>query len=230
MAWSAGDADNVNARLAKLRQTERSWPGSFAIARRTDAQRFHARRAVGRDRRSSACWWRSCCRRFRPAARRRGEAQCASQMRQLASRRRSHVAAKGAFPSGIRAVVLQLGRLATAAFRCSPTCCRTWKRANALVSWDYDDPINNANQGAESNTAVVLPLLVCPSDPIDQNPIVMTSRNWDLRPDQLRRQRRHSLVLSATVDGRRHVSHHRRGIRAEERTSGRFVRGKSPTG
>ena len=47
-----------------------------------------------------------------------------------------------------------------------------------LVRWDYDDPINNANQGSQSNTAVVLPLLVCPSDDILQNPITMTTRNW----------------------------------------------------
>jgi prepilin-type processing-associated H-X9-DG protein len=50
--------------------------------------------------------------------------------------------------------------------------------AKTLVKWDYQDPINNANQGPQSNTAVVLPVLICPSDVLGQNPIVMNSRSW----------------------------------------------------
>jgi prepilin-type processing-associated H-X9-DG protein len=40
------------------------------------------------------------------------------------------------------------------------------------------DPINNANRGTDSNTAVVVPLFVCPSDEITTNPIVDAARGW----------------------------------------------------
>jgi hypothetical protein len=29
--------------------------------------------------------------------------------------------------------------------------------------WQYGDPMRNANQGGSSNTAVVMPNLICPS-------------------------------------------------------------------
>lgn len=109
----------------------------------------------------------------REAARR---AQCASQLRQLAIAANSHVAAKGHFPPGVEqwyfnAAVSHRG-ISLFAY-----LLPYWEQAHALLSWDYDDPINNANQGSQSNTALVLPMLVCPSDVIRQNPILM-SRDW----------------------------------------------------
>ncbi len=103
--------------------------------------------------------------------------QCASQLRQLSIAATSHAAAKGAFPPGIQQWFFD----SAVSYRGIPLFAYLLpylEEANALVSWDYDDPINNANQGSRSNTAVVLPMLVCPSDAIDQNPIVMTSRDW----------------------------------------------------
>jgi prepilin-type N-terminal cleavage/methylation domain-containing protein/prepilin-type processing-associated H-X9-DG protein len=110
----------------------------------------------------------------REAARR---TQCMSQLRQLGLATASHVEAKGHFPPGVE----QWYFSSSVSHRGIPLFAFLLpylEEANALVAWDYDDPINNANQGPRSNTAVVLPLLVCPADDIRQNPIVVPGRNW----------------------------------------------------
>ena len=110
----------------------------------------------------------------REAARR---AQCASQLRQLGIAATSHATAKGYFPSGVQQWFFD----AAVSYRGIPLFAYLLpylEEANVLVAWNYDDPIHNADQGSTSNTAVVLPMLVCPSDDISQNPIVMASRSW----------------------------------------------------
>ena len=110
----------------------------------------------------------------REAARR---TQCASQLHQLGIAATSHVAAMGHFPPGVRQWYFNTA----VSYRGIPLFAYLLphlEETNALVGWDYDDPINNASQGAGSNTAVVLPLLLCPSDVIPQNPITTANRDW----------------------------------------------------
>jgi len=104
-------------------------------------------------------------------------AQCASQLRQLGLAATSHATAKEHFPPGVQQWFFN----SAVSYRGIPLFAFLLpylEEANALVAWDYEDPINNANQGSRSNTAVVLPLLLCPSDDIPENPIVMSTRNW----------------------------------------------------
>jgi prepilin-type N-terminal cleavage/methylation domain-containing protein/prepilin-type processing-associated H-X9-DG protein len=110
----------------------------------------------------------------REAARR---AQCASQLRQLGIAASGHATALGYFPSGVQQWFFE----STVSYRGIPLFAYLLpylEDSNVLVSWNYVDPINNANQGAQSNTAVVLPLLLCPSDNIADNPIVSQVNNW----------------------------------------------------
>lgn len=110
----------------------------------------------------------------REAARR---AQCASQLHQLALATSAYVSAKRSYPPGVQQWYFN----SAVSHRGIPLFALLLpylEEANALVTWDYEDPINNANQGSKSNTAVVLPLLVCPSDQIPQNPVVTTNRDW----------------------------------------------------
>jgi prepilin-type N-terminal cleavage/methylation domain-containing protein/prepilin-type processing-associated H-X9-DG protein len=44
------------------------------------------------------------------------------------------------------------------------------EQANLARGWDFTDPLNNTAGGASSRTAAVLPVLLCPSDPLPQNP------------------------------------------------------------
>jgi prepilin-type N-terminal cleavage/methylation domain-containing protein/prepilin-type processing-associated H-X9-DG protein len=104
-------------------------------------------------------------------------AQCASQLRQLGIAANSHASARGYFPAGVQQWFFD----ASVSYRGIPLFAYLLpyhEEANVLVTWDYTDPMNNANQGDRSNTARILPMLLCPSDDIQQNPIVMTSRNW----------------------------------------------------
>jgi prepilin-type N-terminal cleavage/methylation domain-containing protein/prepilin-type processing-associated H-X9-DG protein len=43
-------------------------------------------------------------------------------------------------------------------------------------SWDFADPLANANGGQNSRTASVLDVLLCPSDVIPENPVVSSTR------------------------------------------------------
>ena len=47
-----------------------------------------------------------------------------------------------------------------------------------LTNWHYDNPMLNCTQGPQSNTAPVIPTLVCPSDTILINPITDTTHGW----------------------------------------------------
>ena len=42
---------------------------------------------------------------------------------------------------------------------------------NRARDWDRTDPLNNSASGSASKTATILPVLVCPSDVIPQNPV-----------------------------------------------------------
>ena len=96
--------------------------------------------------------------------------QCASQLHQLGIAATSHAAAKGDFPPGVRQWFFS-SAVTYRGISLFAYLLPYLEEANALVTWDYVDPINNANQADRSNTALVLPLLVCPSDDIPQNPI-----------------------------------------------------------
>lgn len=103
--------------------------------------------------------------------------QCASQLRQLGIAATDYAGARGEFPPGVRQWFFN----AAVSYRGIPLFAYLLphlEQAQMLVRWNYIDPIHNADQGARSNTAVVLPVLLCPSDDIPQNPIVMESRNW----------------------------------------------------
>ncbi len=103
--------------------------------------------------------------------------QCASQLRQLGIASHNFVDSQRHFPPGLEQWYFN----SAVSHRGIPLFAFLLphlEEANVLVAWDYDDPINNANHGAKSKTAVVLPLLICPSDQIDVNPIVMAARDW----------------------------------------------------
>ena len=46
------------------------------------------------------------------------------------------------------------------------------EESNTAQRWDFADPLNNTVGGAKARIATVLPTLLCPSDPIDVNPVL----------------------------------------------------------
>ena len=103
--------------------------------------------------------------------------QCASQQRQLGLAAQNFAAAKGHFPSGVEQWYFNT----SVSHRGVPLFAYLLphlEQQTILADWDYVDPIHNSDRGAESNTATLLPLFVCPSDDITQNPVVMPARDW----------------------------------------------------
>jgi prepilin-type processing-associated H-X9-DG protein len=97
-------------------------------------------------------------------------AECASQLRQLGIAAAAHTSAKGHLPPGVH----QWYFSASVSHRGIPLFAYLLpylEQSTVLLTWDYVDPMNNSDQGRKSNTAVILPLLVCPSDVIEENPV-----------------------------------------------------------
>jgi prepilin-type processing-associated H-X9-DG protein len=110
----------------------------------------------------------------REAARRTA---CANQLRQLGVAAASYVAAQGHFPPGVE----QRDFNTAVRYRGVPLLAFLlpyFEHGAALAPWDYNDPMNNVNRGAQSPAAVVLPILVCPSDAVPQNPVRLRERDW----------------------------------------------------
>jgi prepilin-type N-terminal cleavage/methylation domain-containing protein/prepilin-type processing-associated H-X9-DG protein len=103
--------------------------------------------------------------------------QCANHLKQLAIANAGFVSTHDRYPAGIE----QWYFSSSVAYRGIPLFAHLLphlEQKNVLIEWDYNDPINNANKGSRSNTAVVLPILLCPADRIARNPVVITSRDW----------------------------------------------------
>lgn len=103
--------------------------------------------------------------------------QCTSQLKQLGIAALAHVDAKRRFPPGVEQWYFN-SAVSHRGIGLFAYLLPYFEESAALVRWNYDDPLHNSDFGERSNTAVVLPLLVCPSDLIEKNPIVVPSRNW----------------------------------------------------
>jgi hypothetical protein len=102
---------------------------------------------------------------------------CANNLRQLGIAASAHVESKKRFPPGVEQWYFN----SAVSHRGIPLfvfLLPHLEEAAVVADWDYADPINNVNQGSASNAAVVLPVLLCPSDEIPQNPTVFSGREW----------------------------------------------------
>jgi prepilin-type N-terminal cleavage/methylation domain-containing protein/prepilin-type processing-associated H-X9-DG protein len=104
-------------------------------------------------------------------------AQCGNQLRQLGIAAASHATAKRNFPAGVEQWYFNTA-VSHRGIPLFAFLLPYLEESNVLVNWNYDDPIHNSDRGLQSNTAVVLPLLICPSDQVDVNPVIMPGRNW----------------------------------------------------
>jgi prepilin-type N-terminal cleavage/methylation domain-containing protein/prepilin-type processing-associated H-X9-DG protein len=96
--------------------------------------------------------------------------QCTNNLKQLGLAAHTYHDADKKFPPG----VYQLGFAAAPKFRGVTLFVYLLpfiEQGNLANGWDMTNPLNNTAGGTASRTATVLPLLVCPSDPIPQNPV-----------------------------------------------------------
>ena len=103
--------------------------------------------------------------------------QCLNQLRQLGVAANCYATDLKTFPGGLRQRFFN----AAVTFRGVPLFAELLpylEYKNLLANWHYDNPMLNCNQGPQSNTAPVIPNLVCPSDSIAVNPITDTTHGW----------------------------------------------------
>ena len=107
-------------------------------------------------------------------------AQCANQLRQLGIAAMSYASARGNFPPGQDQRTFP-APIAVRGVSLFAFLLPYLEEGKVLGAWDYVDPLNNASRaagGAAARTAVVLPVLVCPSDDIGENPATIPGRDW----------------------------------------------------
>jgi prepilin-type N-terminal cleavage/methylation domain-containing protein/prepilin-type processing-associated H-X9-DG protein len=104
-------------------------------------------------------------------------AKCQNNLKQIALATHNYESAITRFPAG----VYQLPFLTAPKFRGVTVFVYLLpflEQDNLAHGWDKTNPLNNTAGGANSKTATVLPILVCPSDLILQNPINSGSNIW----------------------------------------------------
>jgi prepilin-type N-terminal cleavage/methylation domain-containing protein/prepilin-type processing-associated H-X9-DG protein len=92
--------------------------------------------------------------------------KCANNLKQLALAAHNYHDTHGTFPPGLTQV--------PSPFRGSSLFAHLlpyFEQDNLYRQWDFTEPRNNTAGGADSRTAKVLTLLLCPSDSLRQNPI-----------------------------------------------------------
>lgn len=110
----------------------------------------------------------------REAARR---LQCANHLRQLALAAHNYHSTHRTFPPGLH----QFEVISPPRFR--GTSLFTFlmpylEQGNVVSTWDYTFPLRNTAGGRQALSATVLPVLLCPTDPIEENPVVVADRHY----------------------------------------------------
>lgn len=138
----------------------------------------------------------------REAARR---VQCANHLRQLALAAHNYHDGHATFPPGLDQVEV------SSSPRFRGTSLFTFllphlEEGSVLADWDYADPLSNAYGGSQARAARVLPVLVCASDRIAENPIVENGRHYGLTSYGGNGGRRSFDPALATCDGIFHTT------------------------
>jgi prepilin-type processing-associated H-X9-DG protein len=105
--------------------------------------------------------------------------QCTNHLKQLSLAAHSYHGAHATFPPGLN----QFEASASPRFR--GTSVFTFllphlEQQNLLRDWDYSFPMRNTNGGKDARSARVLPVFLCPSDMIVENPVVVAGRYYGI--------------------------------------------------
>ena len=108
----------------------------------------------------------------RAAARR---VQCQNNLRQLALAAHNYHAARQRFPAGFEQRTFDRAPVyrGTSVFA---YLLPFLEQGNIVTNWNDDDPLLNTKGGSAAPTAAVLSVLLCPDDPIPENPV--TRGSW----------------------------------------------------
>jgi len=138
----------------------------------------------------------------REAARR---IRCASNLKQLCLAAHGYHGSHGEFPPGLDQFEVRWSP------RFRGTSLFTFllpyiERGNVLEDWDHAFPLNNTQGGPSARSAAVLPILLCPSDQLQQNPVVVAGRYYGMTSYGGNGGTRSHHPSRATCDGMFHTS------------------------
>ncbi|QDU89846.1 hypothetical protein Pla175_32420 [Pirellulimonas nuda] len=131
--------------------------------------------------------------------------QCQNQLRQLALATLNYESAVRSFPPGVRQEFFS----AAPAYRGSSLFVHLLpylEQSGVRQAWDFADPQNNAFGGDSALTATVLPVLVCPSEQIETNPISQQGWRYALASYGGNGGTRTYFPTSAACDGMFHLT------------------------
>jgi len=114
----------------------------------------------------------------REAARR---AQCTNNIKQLALGAHNYHSAKTKFPTGAR-LPIDVGGRPTNGTNLWIELLPYIEEYTVYNRWDFDDNRNNVAGGTNATQAVIIKLLVCPSDPLPEPVWELTSANTNTPP------------------------------------------------
>jgi prepilin-type N-terminal cleavage/methylation domain-containing protein/prepilin-type processing-associated H-X9-DG protein len=131
--------------------------------------------------------------------------QCQNNLRQLAIATLNFESGSRQFPPGVRQVLFAAAPI----YRGSSLFVHLLpqlEQGTLQKTWDFSDPMNNTLGGLSARTATVLPVLLCPSDVLDQNPVLENGVYYGLTSYGGNGGTRSYFPSSAAVDGVFHTT------------------------
>jgi prepilin-type N-terminal cleavage/methylation domain-containing protein/prepilin-type processing-associated H-X9-DG protein len=131
--------------------------------------------------------------------------QCQNHLRQLAIATLSFESGSRQFPPGVRQVLFASAPI----YRGSSLFVHLLPQLEEGVlqkTWDFSDPMHNTLGGLTARTASVLPVLLCPSDLLDQNPVLQNGVYYGLTSYGGNGGTRSYFPSQAAVDGVFHTT------------------------
>jgi len=130
---------------------------------------------------------------------------CANNLKQLSLAAQAYHEARSEFPPGLE----------QHASRWSPVyrgnslftfLLPHLEQGNLLTDWDYEKPLNNTKGGPAARSAVVISGLLCPSESLKENPVVVADRHYGMTNYGGNGGTRSHHPESATCDGVFHTT------------------------
>ena len=131
--------------------------------------------------------------------------QCQNHLRQLAIAALNFESGSRQFPPGVRQVLFAAAPI----YRGSSLFVHLLpqlEQGTLQKTWDFSDPMHNTLGGVSARTATVLPVLICPSDLLDQNPVLQNGVYYGLTSYGGNGGTRSYFPSQAAVDGVFHTT------------------------